>query len=117
MTKHEGLDGIGNNFSRNQRITHPQGPHGGSVGYSNCIKYQSRQLFFLGGSFDVGSKIIEVHVAGITFVAATSDAYKRLLHFFVRHPRRIEHGHPCRMFGVVTDFPAVFFEWILGHGI
>ena len=61
------------------------------------------------------SKVIQVHVAGITFVAATCDTYKRLLHFFVRHPRRIEHGHPCRMFGVVTNFPAVFFEWILGH--
>ena len=116
MTEHEGFDGIGNNFPRNQRITHPQGPHGGSIGYSNRVKYQPCQLFFLGGSFDMCSKVIQMHVAGITFVAATCDAYKRLLHFFVRHASGVQHRHSCRMLGVVTDFPAVFFEWILGHG-
>ena len=62
------------------------------------------------------SKVIQVHIAGIAFVAATGDAYKRLLHFFVRHPRSIKHGHSRRMLGVFTDFPGVLFEWILGHG-
>ena len=63
------------------------------------------------------SKVVEVHVAGITFVAATCDSYKRLLHFFVRHASGIQHRHPCRMLWVVTYFPTVFFKLILGHGI
>ena len=74
LRTHDGLNGIGNQIARLQRIAHAIGAHGNTVGHADGIETHAHQIGRLHALLDLGGQIQQVHIAGIAFVPHAGDA-------------------------------------------
>jgi hypothetical protein len=71
------LDGVGNDVSGLERVAHTGGSHGDTVTDTDGVEAVADKSGLLDTLLDLCSQIIQVHVAGVSFVPAAHPSHVR----------------------------------------
>ncbi len=92
LRAHDGLDRVGNQVARGQRVAHPLGSHRDTVADADGVEAEADQARRLHAFLDVRGEAVEMHVAGVAFVPHAADAHLRLLQVRIRQADAVQHG-------------------------
>ena len=91
LRAHHGLDRVGDQVARRQRVAHAVGAHRHPVADADGVEAQPDQPGGLHAFLDLRGQPIEVHVAGVALVPHAADADLRLLQVGVGQADAVEH--------------------------
>ncbi len=89
---HDGLDRVGDQIARLQRVAHSLGAHRDAVADADRVESHTDQV---GGDhplLDPGGQLVQVHVARVPLVPHTGDADLGFLHVGLGQPGPVKHG-------------------------
>ncbi|TKW50631.1 hypothetical protein CTA1_5680 [Colletotrichum tanaceti] len=92
LAVHDGLDGVGDDLARLQRVAHALGAHADAVRDADGVELVGDQADVLDGlAHDVG-QVEQVHVAGVALVPDGRDADLGLVHVVIGEAGGVQHG-------------------------
>ena len=98
-----GLDGIGDDFPRNQRVAHPLGAHGNPVGYRNRIEDDALAAGLVCARTGQFRQPADMHVAGRHHAPGGGNADLRFGEVFILETDRAQHGPARSLLQAVND--------------
>src|SRR5690606_11051918 len=115
LRAHDGLDGVGDEVARLQRVAHPLGAHADAVGHPDRVEPHADHSSLHDAFLHVLGEAVEVHVAGVALPPVRHDADLRLVEIFLAQTRGVEHGLGDALREGLGDAAAVSIQ--LGGGL
>src|SRR5262249_43807589 len=117
LRAHHGLDRIGDQVPRLQRIAHAVGAHRDAVADTDGVEPHADHAGSAHPATYFGRELEQVHVAGVAVVPDAGDADLRLAHVLGGEAGTVEHGLRGALRFGLGDVAAVDVELALvGHG-
>ena len=92
LGRHDGLDAVGDDVARLQRVAHAVGAHRDAVGDADGVEAHTDEVGFLDAIVNQFGEVVEVHVAGVAFPPDRGDADLGLDHVAFFQAGGEEHG-------------------------
>ena len=108
LRAHDGLDRVGDQIARRQRVAHAVGAHRQAVADADGVEAEPDETGGLHAFLDVCGQPIEVHVAGVALVPHAADADLRLLQIGVGQADAVEHRLRRALAARLSDAGGVF---------
>ena len=109
---HDGFDGVGDDFARNERIFHAFRAHRNAVGHGDGIEDDGLAAGSIGTDLAFEREFINVHVARCDVAPSGGDADDGLLKILRREADGIEHGAGGRAVRAVNEDAGVRAEGV-----